>query len=154
MQYRMYESNNAVGIGLRFADSENAARRIGRDGHGKEVSSFIITGCRDNRVGGLRTYVAGSILLRPCICRSCARSIDIRAVIRRVEKSGGFFANLFAKSKVDVNGEAIFRDHGVWGSYDGDVDGGSNRVGKGTRHGDLCRWQPVRRVLRKQQVSR
>jgi len=43
----------------------------------------------------------------------------------------GLFGKLFSGQKIDSDGKPMFKDHGTWGSYEGDVDNGGNRQGKG-----------------------
>ncbi len=43
----------------------------------------------------------------------------------------GLLGKLFSRQKIDSDGKPMFKDHGSWGSYEGDVDYGGNRQGKG-----------------------
>jgi hypothetical protein len=43
----------------------------------------------------------------------------------------GFFASFFSSRKVGLDGKPMFKDHGTWGTYEGDVDDEGNRMGKG-----------------------
>ncbi len=53
------------------------------------------------------------------------------AVIRSEEKNVGVLKKLFFKSKMDANGNPMFKDHGEWGSYEGVIDENGKRQGKG-----------------------
>jgi hypothetical protein len=43
----------------------------------------------------------------------------------------GLLGKLFSKQRIDSDGKLMFKDHGDWGSYDGDVDNNGIRQGKG-----------------------
>lgn len=49
------------------------------------------------------------------------------------EKSVGLFQRLFSTGpRFDEDGKPMFKDHGDWGSWSGEVDGDNKRQGKGT----------------------
>merc|ERR1719253_1423215 len=47
------------------------------------------------------------------------------------KKNTGFFRSLFANRKLGPNGKMMYKDHGDWGAYEGEVDAVGNRTGQG-----------------------
>jgi len=45
--------------------------------------------------------------------------------------SSSFFSSLFATRKAGPDGNMLYKDHGNWGSYDGELDEAGHRQGKG-----------------------
>jgi hypothetical protein len=56
---------------------------------------------------------------------------EVGAVVPATSSKIGFFARLFSNRKIGPDGRPMFRDHGVWGTYEGDVDEKGNRTGNG-----------------------
>ena len=132
-------------MGLRFVGGENGkvvvVRRIERDGTtgGEEIESIPIesmeeAAARAREWFGLALPDPSSFVVEPpppARRRPAFGSSSSSSSFVGGGRTVGFLATLFARRRVGPNGELMFKDHGSWGTYEGDVDVDGNRVGGG-----------------------
>ena len=147
--YSNYDAGYAVGKGIGFEMGRCAAYRTMDGVRTEDVTVEYAEATVRERFRSLSTVVASSSSSSVGSAQSAAAaagavqtgsnaaSVPIAATTTTTTTTGrrvvglGLFANFFATRKFGPDGERMFKDHGDWGTYDGEIDESGNRVGYG-----------------------
>ena len=117
VEYSIYEMGFPKGEGVVWSADRKAANKT-MDGKKKYEISL-----------GMAEKLAKETCDLPVPEPSTTVSAEAAAV--PTSSKTGLFARLFPKRKVGPDGKLMFKDHGEWGTYIGDVDESGNRQGNG-----------------------
>ena len=117
VEYSIYDMGSTIGEGVVWSADRKAANKT-LDGKKKDEISL-----------GMAEKLAREIFDLPVPEPSTTESAEVAAV--PTSSKTGLFARLFPTRKVGPDGKLMFKDHGEWGTYIGDVDESGNRQGEG-----------------------
>ena len=121
-EYSMYDAGVAIGEGVRWSADRKEAHKTS-DGETK-----VLILCEEAAEFAKDKFELPAP--EPYIPPEPSTPAPIQAAAHPSSKTG-LFGKLFSKQKVDSDGKPMFKDHGVWGSYDGVIDESGNRQGNG-----------------------
>ena len=119
VSYSTYEGGMTVGEGVAWSADRKTAHKM--------IDGVIKTGISL----ALAEKLAKEKFNLPVPPVSVPPTTSPSAVVPSTTTGVGIFRRLFPNRKMDANGKPMFKDHGDWGSYEGDLDGSGNRQGKG-----------------------
>lgn len=118
VEYSMYEEGRRVGDSVVWSADRKTAIKLTNEEHESEISLSMAQKLVKEKFG------------LPVPEPSTAASIQSAKVSASTKKLG-FIGRLFSNRKVGPDGKMLFKDHGEWGSFEGNVDDTGNRQGKG-----------------------
>merc|ERR1711966_235631 len=122
VEYSIYEGGKPTGEGVKLSADRKTAHKLS-DGRATvemslEEARSVIEGTFGMEFPA--PFVAATPALAPATTPAPA-----------ITRTNGLFRGLFSSRKVGPDDMILYKDHGEWGSFDGEVDAAGNRIGLG-----------------------
>jgi hypothetical protein len=133
LEVSKYDAGAAKGEGVWLSADRKAAIKLV---DGEKTTEYVIedaaTFLKDNYNLSMPSPTQAESESTPAVPPQAMFSVTGLSTPATVVSKPGFLKSLFATRSVGPDGELMFKDHGDWGTYEGDIDSVTgNRQGKG-----------------------
>lgn len=138
VEYSMFENGKAVGEGVTWNAARTVAHKL-QDGEVMHEVTLALAKKFAKDTFGLEVPEPSSFATSEpepttttlTASKPSTQSIQSASSESSKPKPTGLLGRLFSTRRVDADGTLHFKDMGVWGTYEGDVDENGNRIGQG-----------------------